>query len=103
MSVDKQILERQGNVGCHNTLPCHVGIQILVVKASYHTTRNRQLHHLEVLQQHLFNSKTDTLAVAIDLGDMLKDASKNVCVREQWYLLISSTNPSNYSVMWTDP
>jgi hypothetical protein len=34
---------------------------------------------------------------------MLKDDSKNVCVQEQWYLLISYPNPSNSSVMWTDP
>jgi len=57
----------------------------------------------KVLQQHLFNSKADTLAVAIDLGDVLKDSSKSVCVRKQWYLLISYSNPSTSSVMWTDP
>jgi hypothetical protein len=34
---------------------------------------------------------------------MLKDDSKSACVREQWYLLISSPNPSTSSVMWTDP
>jgi len=51
----------------------------------------------KVLQQHFFNSKADTFAVAIDLANMLKDASKAVCIREQFYLLIST------SVMCTDP
>jgi len=47
-------------------------------KAELSTTQIRK-----VLQQHFFNSKADTLEIAIDLGDTLKDASKSVCEQEQ--------------------
>jgi hypothetical protein len=35
------------------------------------------------------------------MSSILNDASKSVCVREHWYLLISTLNPSNSSVMYT--
>jgi alpha/beta superfamily hydrolase len=49
----------------------------------HHTPQkqNRQTTQIrKVLQQHFFNSKTDTLAVATGLGDMLKESLKNVCI-----------------------
>jgi len=102
--MDEQILACQGSVGCHITLPCHVGIQILMDRASYPIKLESSATQIrKVLQQHFFNSKADTLAVAIDLDDMLKDDSKSVCERDHCYLLISSPNPSTSSVMCTDP
>ena len=83
VSVDKQILPCQGSVGCHITLPCHVGIQILMDRASSpRKAETSTTQIVKVLQQHFFNSKADTLELAIDLGDTLKDASKSVCEQE---------------------
>ena len=98
MSVDKQILAYQGSVGYHNKLPCPVGIQTLMDTASYPTKAELSTAQIrKVLQQHFFNSKADTFAVAIDLGNVLKGASKNICILEQFYLPIST------SVTCTDP
>jgi ferredoxin len=69
MSLDKQILACQGRGGCHNTLPCHVGMQKPMDTASYPTKAESSTTPIrKVLQQHFFNSKAETLAVAIDLG-----------------------------------
>jgi hypothetical protein len=63
--VDKQILAYQGSVGYHKKLPCPLGIQILMDTALYLTKVESSTAQIrKVLQQHFFNFKADTLAVA---------------------------------------
>ena len=103
MSVDKRTLTCQGSVGCHKNYLVMSGLKYSSIQHHFPPMWNRQTTQIrKVLQQYFYNSKADTLAVAIDLGNMLKEASKSVCIREQCYIIISSPNLST-SVMCTDP